>query len=257
MDFFQILILASPGPYAWTFFDFFFKWLLNFLQIFFVFVNKTSKRYSSLNHFWIISNFFWIFFWVVIHKSAVLDFWNFEFLMFHDFFFALTWDPMGAKSWKCYSYHKSLLNFSKFFWIFFWVILTKVLFWIFVILTLRFLVIFGGEIKVHHCTLLINWKVRDRHVVAIYINRKPYMESQWRHHILPGVTLKVKVKVTPSLISCKGAELGHMLLLNINRKVYIGSQLMQLHLTFVPFKVYVKVTLILNAYISLRSWVRP
>ena len=26
-----------------------------------------------------------------------------------------------------------------------------------------------------------------------------------------------------SLISCKGAELGHMLLLNINRKAYMGS----------------------------------
>ena len=39
-----------------------------------------------------------------------------------------------------------------------------------------------------------------------------------------------------SLISCKGAELGHMLLLKLNRKAYMGSSLMQLHLTLVTVK---------------------
>ena len=39
-----------------------------------------------------------------------------------------------------------------------------------------------------------------------------------------------------ALMSCKGAELGHMLLLNINTKPYMGSPLMQLHLTLVTFK---------------------
>ncbi len=39
-----------------------------------------------------------------------------------------------------------------------------------------------------------------------------------------------------SLISCKGAELGHMLPLNINTKAYMGSPLMQLHLTLVTLK---------------------
>ncbi len=34
-----------------------------------------------------------------------------------------------------------------------------------------------------------------------------------------------------NLISCKGAELGHMLLLNINRKAYMGSQIRLSHLT--------------------------
>ncbi len=44
---------------------------------------------------------------------------------------------------------------------------------------------------------------------------------------------KVKFKVTHirSLISCKGAELRHMLLLNIDRKAYMGSQMTLSHLT--------------------------
>ena len=33
------------------------------------------------------------------------------------------------------------------------------------------------------------------------------------------------------LISCKGADLGHMLPLNVNRKAYMGSPLVCLHLT--------------------------
>ncbi len=51
------------------------------------------------------------------HKSTVLDFCNFEFLMFQDFFcsFLLTWDPMGAKTLKRYSSLKSLLNPFKLF----------------------------------------------------------------------------------------------------------------------------------------------
>ncbi len=47
MDFFQILVLASPGPYAQTFFSFLKKKNLNFLRVFFVFVNMGS--YGSEN----------------------------------------------------------------------------------------------------------------------------------------------------------------------------------------------------------------
>ncbi len=67
------------------------------------------------------------------HKSStVLDFWNFELLIFHDLFsFSSTWDPMGAKTSKRYSSLKSILNFSNFSWILSSVVLTKVLFWIF------------------------------------------------------------------------------------------------------------------------------
>ena len=50
-DFFRILVVASPGPYAQTFFSFHFrKKKLNFLRIFFINMGpmgaKISKRYS-------------------------------------------------------------------------------------------------------------------------------------------------------------------------------------------------------------------
>ena len=46
-------------------------------------------------------------------------------------------------------------------------------------LSLWFVTIFSRKFKVHHCTLWINWKVRDRRDrhITIYIMRKPYMES--------------------------------------------------------------------------------
>ncbi len=49
-------------------------------------------------------------------KVTFLDFWNFEILNFNDFFsFSLTWDPMGAKIAKRYSFHKSRPNLIKIF----------------------------------------------------------------------------------------------------------------------------------------------
>ncbi len=75
-------------PWAIPLDFFFFFWIFeNKLQIsiltifFFFFVNMGTS-----NHFWVFSNFFWIFFYVH-HKSTVLDFWNFEFTIFEDFFF--------------------------------------------------------------------------------------------------------------------------------------------------------------------------
>ncbi len=44
------------------------------------------------------------------------------------------------------------------------------------------------------------------------------------------------LSTTRNSISCKGAELGHMLLLNVNRKVCMESSMVQLHLTFVNLK---------------------
>ncbi len=77
---------------------------------------KPSKRYSSLkkllNLFKLLLNFLLS----GAHKSTVLDFWNFEFRIFHEFFsFLLTWDSMGAKTSKRYSSLKSLLNLFKLF----------------------------------------------------------------------------------------------------------------------------------------------
>ena len=72
---------------------------------------KASKLYSSLKSLLNPFKFFLNFLLSCPHKSSVLDFWNFEFLIFHNFFLlSLTWDPMGAKMPKHYSSLKSLLN---------------------------------------------------------------------------------------------------------------------------------------------------
>ncbi len=50
-DFFQILVVASPGPYAQTFFHFWKKKILNFLRIIFIFVNMGpygSENFKTL-----------------------------------------------------------------------------------------------------------------------------------------------------------------------------------------------------------------
>ena len=97
----------------------------NFSGRFFVFVltmltwdpmgAKTSNRYSSFKSLLNLLKLFLNFLLCCPHKSTALDFWNFEFLSFHDFFFASTWDPMVSKTWKRYSSHKSLSIFSKVF----------------------------------------------------------------------------------------------------------------------------------------------
>ncbi len=77
---------------------------------------KTLKRYSSLKY---LLNPFKLFLKFLLsgpHKSTVLDFWNFEFLIFQKFCsFSLTWDPMGAKTSKRYSSLKSLSNLFNLF----------------------------------------------------------------------------------------------------------------------------------------------
>ena len=93
--------------------------------------------------------------------------------------------------------------------------------------------------------------MRDRHVVTAYINRKPYIESQMTPSHLTLRDLersKSRSLRFRSLISRKGAELGHMLLLNINlnltRKAY-GEYIDQISILI--DKVNVKVTQILKA----------
>ncbi len=72
---------------------------------------KTSKRYSSLKSLLNPIKLFLNFLLSSPHKIPFLDFWNFEFLIFQDFFsFSLTWDPIGAQTSKRYSSLKSLLN---------------------------------------------------------------------------------------------------------------------------------------------------
>ena len=93
MDFFQILVLAFPGPYAQTFFnlknnDF---WIFHEYFSFSLTGDpmgaKISKRYSSLK---LLLNLFKLFLKFLLscpHKSTVLDFWNFEFPIFNEFVF--------------------------------------------------------------------------------------------------------------------------------------------------------------------------
>ncbi len=111
------------------------------------------------NHFWFFFKLFLNFLLSGPHKNTVLYFWNFKFLIFHDFFsFSLTWQP---------KLQNATPPSSK-----------KVLFWIFEILGFSFFTIYFRKFKVHHYILCINWKVRDRHVVTIHISLgKPYMEN--------------------------------------------------------------------------------
>ncbi len=93
---------AFPGPYAETVFEFKKKkWFLDFLRIFFIFVNMgpygskklqcykklqlQSKCYSSLKSLLNLFKLFLNFLLSGPHKSTVLDFWNFEFLIFNEF----------------------------------------------------------------------------------------------------------------------------------------------------------------------------
>ncbi len=65
----------------------------------------------------------------------VLFFEIFFFLIFYEYFsFSLTWDPVGAKTSKRYSSLRPRLNPFKLF-LNFWMVLTKVLFWFFEILS--------------------------------------------------------------------------------------------------------------------------
>ena len=77
---------------------------------------NTSKRYSSLKS---LLNPFKLdlkFLLCGPHKTTVLDFWNFEVLIFQDFVsFSLTWDPRGAKTSKRHYSLKSLLNLFNLF----------------------------------------------------------------------------------------------------------------------------------------------
>ncbi len=74
MDFFQILAVAPPGPYAQMFDSFLKKKILNFLRIFFVFVKMGPYGSENLlllqigNRSRKFSNFSWIFFLMVLTK---------------------------------------------------------------------------------------------------------------------------------------------------------------------------------------------
>ena len=97
MDFFPLLVVASPGPYPRTSFDFLKKkvvFFFNFLRIYFFFVNlgpmavtilKAAESFQTFPEFslqWSSQNYLRIF--------GILTF----------FSFLLIWDPMGAQKFQ-------------------------------------------------------------------------------------------------------------------------------------------------------------
>ena len=70
-------------------------------------------------------------------------------------------------------------------------------------------------------------------MIAVYLNRKPCMVSLMTSHFTLSDLERSSSKSLrfQSLISCKGAELSHILLLKINRKAYMGSPVTPSHLT--------------------------
>ena len=72
------------------------------------------------------------------------------------------------------------------------------------------------------------------YMLLLSINRKPYMGGGGSPMTLSHLTLKGQLSRShrlQRLISCKAAELGHMLLLNTNRKSCMGSTKSSWHLT--------------------------
>ncbi len=84
------------------------KWFLDFLRMIFVFINMGpygSKKFKTLLLPQITFEFFQTFLKFLLscpHKSTGLNFWNFEFLIFHDFSsFSLQWDGVKFGSRGC------------------------------------------------------------------------------------------------------------------------------------------------------------
>ncbi len=68
--------------------------------------------------------------------------------------------------------------------------------------------------------------------LLINMSRKAYMESRMTpsHLTLSDLERSKSGSLTlRSIISCKGADIGHMLLSNINRKTYMGSPMTLSH----------------------------
>ena len=166
MDFFQILVLAAPLPYLWTFFKLLKKnWGGgNFLRIFFIFVNmgsywsknfktlllqitaesfQTSPEFSSQ---WSSQDYVW-------------DFESLKIEILMNFF--LCFRPNGSENFKMLLLQQiaAEIKFSNLSWIFLAIVLTKFInVWDFETLSLRFLTIFFQKFQIHHSTLWRNQK---------------------------------------------------------------------------------------------------
>ncbi len=132
---------------------------------------KISKRYSSLksllNLFKTISGFYSQRF-SQIYCFEIVNIWSFTIL------FRANIGPYGNQNFKTLLLQQITFVFFQSFPNFLLSSPDKSTVLDFWNLCLRFF----PQFKVHHCTLWVNSKVRDRHVVTICINREPYMESQ-------------------------------------------------------------------------------
>ncbi len=88
-------------------------------------LDPTLKRYSSLKPVFVpVDLFFKLLLNFLVndpHKSTVLDFWNFDFTIFHDLFFVfVNMGPYGSKTPKTLLLPQIVFDFfSNFSWIFF------------------------------------------------------------------------------------------------------------------------------------------
>ena len=90
---------------------------------------KLQNATPPSNHFWILSNFFWIFLLNGPHTSTVFNFWNFEFLIFQKCLFVfINMGPYGSKTSNATPPTNHFWIYPNFSWIFSSVVLTKVLF---------------------------------------------------------------------------------------------------------------------------------
>ena len=117
MDFFQILVVASPGSYAGTWFFFFF-WFFKKYPIVRNMVpygsKRFQKRYCSFKSLVYLFKLFLNFLLSGPHKNSVLDFWNFEFRIFQDFFVVVVVETSLEFSSKWASQKRTVLDFWNF-----------------------------------------------------------------------------------------------------------------------------------------------
>ena len=93
-------------------------------------------------------------------------------------------------------------------------------------------------------------------ITTVHTNRKTCMTSPvtLSHLTLSDLDMSNSRSLGfRSLISCKGAELGHMLLLSINRKAYMGRPMTLSHLTLSDFEVSVLRSLRFRSHISCKG----
>ncbi len=137
---FDFFFQTSPefsSQWSWQKYCFgFLKIESRFFMIFFTLTwnpmrGKVSKRYSVLKLLLNFSKLVLNFLPIGPHKRAVLDFWNFEFTIFHEFLSSLlTWDPMGPKTSNTTPSSEIASDFFRTSPELLSVILTKVLSWI-------------------------------------------------------------------------------------------------------------------------------